>query len=293
MKTKHLFFSFAVMAVCASVLFVACSKNMSSEGTASSTGTQSVSLFMTDGPGVYNHVYLDIKSISVLVDTSSNTRMHDGDDWDRFGSRNSKPDSSFVWDSLNVKAGVYDLLQLRNGVDTLLATSNIAAGSVRLIRINLGTNNSVMKDSVSYPLQIPAGAPSYILVKLMGNEWEHFAVNSSRLWIDFDIMRSIVLYNNVYYLHPFIRTFVVSKTGSIAGRIMPEVAWPEAVSIYGSSDTAYALPNRDGNFETRGLKDGTYSVHITAASGYRDTTISNVTISNASNISIGTITLHQ
>ena len=192
-----------------------------------------------------------------------------------------------------MKAGVYDLLQLRNGVDTLLATSNIAAGSVRLIRINLGTNNSVMKDSVTYPLQIPAGASTYILVKLMGNEWEHFAVNASRLWIDFDIMRSIVFYNNAYYLFPFIRTFVVSNTGSIAGRILPEVAWPEAVSIYGSSDTAYALPNRDGNFKTRGLKDGTYSVHITAASGYRDTTITNVKISNASNVSIGTITLHQ
>ena len=48
---------------------------------------------------------------------------------------------------------------------------------------------------------------------------------------------------------------------------MPEIAWPEAVSIYGSSDTAYALPSRDGNFKIRLLKDGTYSVHIVAASG--------------------------
>ena len=294
MKIKHLSFCFAVIAVCASVLFIACSKSTSSGGgTTSGSGTQSISLFMTDGPGMYNHVYLDIKSISVLVDTSTNTRRHDGDDWDRFGARNGKPDSSFVWDSLGVKAGVYDLLQLRNGVDTLLATSNIAAGSVRLIRINLGTNNSVMKDSVTYPLQIPVGAPTYILVKLMGNEWEHFAVNSSRLWIDFDIMRSIVFYNNTHYLFPFIRTFIVSKTGSISGRILPEDALPEAVSIFGSSDTSYALPNREGNFKVRGLKDGTYRVHISAANGYRDTTINNVIISNASNVSISTVMLHK
>jgi hypothetical protein len=293
MKIKHLFFNFAVMAVSASVLFIACSKNMSSEGTVSGSGTQSVSLFMTDGPGVYNHVYLDIKSISVLVDTSTNTRRHDGSNWDYIGTRHSRPDSSFVWDSLNVKAGLYDLLQLRNGVDTLLATSTIAAGSIRLIRINLGTNNYLVKDSVSHPLHIPTGATTYILMKLMGDEWEHFAVNSSRLWLDFDITRSIISFNNDYYLYPFIKTFVVNKTGSISGRILPEDALPESVSIYGNSDTAYALPNWEGNFKVRGLKDGTYRVHISAASGYRDTTINNVIISNAGNVTIGTMTLHK
>lgn len=291
MKIKSLFLGIGVMAISVSVLFVACKKNMSSETT--SSGTQSVSLFMTDGPGIFNHVYLDIKSISVLVDTSSNTRRHDGSNWDYIGSRNSRPDSSFVWDSLNVNPGIYDLLQLRNGVDTLLATSTIAAGNVRLIRINLGSNSSVVKDSVSYPLQIPTGAPSYILVKLTGSEWEHFGVNSSRLWLDFDIMRSIILYNNAYYLYPFINAFVVSKTGSIAGKILPADALPEAVSIFGSSDTSYALPNREGNFKVRGLKDGTYRVHISAANGYRDTTINNVIISNASNVTINTVTLHK
>jgi hypothetical protein len=205
MKRKHLFIGIAFVAVAASVLIVACSKNSSMTGTPSGgSGTQNVSLYMTDGPGEYDHVYLDIKSISVLVDTSSNTRAHDGWNWIGLGARNGNPGSWYVWDTLSAKEETSDLLQLRNGVDTLLATANIAAGSVRLIRIDLGTNNSVVRDSVTYPLHLPAGAPSYILVELKGNEWQRYAANSFRLWIDFDVMRSIVFYNNTLYqaVHP-------------------------------------------------------------------------------------------
>ncbi|WP_204326507.1 hypothetical protein, partial [Stenotrophomonas maltophilia] len=69
-------------------------------------------------------------------------------DWDRAGSTPSHGDSSLVWEDLNVKSGVYDILSLRNGVDTLLASKTVVKGSIRLIRIDIGTNNSLVKDSV-------------------------------------------------------------------------------------------------------------------------------------------------
>ena len=292
MKKQHLLFSAALMVISSAVLFTACSKSTSADS--ATPGTQNVSLFMADGPGAFLNVKLDIKSVDVLIDTSSNTRRHDSCDYDRLGRPTQAPDSFFVWNSLNITAGVYDLLQLRNGVDTLLSQSNIKAGSIRLIKITLGTNNSVTtNDSVVHAVQIPAGAPSYILVKLMGNEWEHFASNSYRLWIDFDVARSIIWYNGVYYLTPFITPFVVSQTGSIAGSVSPKDAWPEMVKIVSSSDTAYALPNRDGFFKIRGLKNGTYSVNFSGANGYKDTTVNNIVISNAANVSIPNITLHK
>lgn len=292
MKKQHLLISAAFMVVTASALFTACSKSTSADAT--TPGTQNVSLYMTDGPGAFISVKLDVKSVDVLIDTSTNTRRHDSCDFDRLGRPNQSPDSFFVWNSLNITAGVYDLLQLRNGVDTLLAQTNIKAGSIRLIKITLGTNNSVTtSDSVTHTVQIPAGAPSYILVKLMGNEWEHFASNSYRLWIDFDIARSIIQYNGVFYLTPFMKSFVVSQSGSIAGSILPRDAWPEMVKVISSSDTAYALPNRDGFFKVRGLKDGTYSVNYSASNGYKDTTINNIVITNAANVSIANVTLHK
>ena len=304
MKSKQLFFSVAAMAVTASVLFVACSKSTSADAVAPTATQQSVSLYLTDGPGVFNNVYLDIKSVEVLVDTSKNTRDHDRCNWDTLGNKHPLPKDStfFVWNNLNVTAGVYDLLQLRNGVDTLLSTSNIAKGAIRLIRINLGTANYIIKDSVKYNLNIPPNAPSYIIVKLGGGEWEHFGTNAYRLWLDFDVARSIIFYNNTYYLAPFLRPFLPSQTGAVYGSIAPKDAFPELIKVFSSTDTSMALPNKDGVFLVRGLKDGTYSVLIhslrqdslgIAIQPYKDTTISNVVVKNANTVFVGNISLHK
>lgn len=293
MKKQHLLISAAFMVVTAAALFTACSKSTSA-GSTTTPGTQNVSLFMTDGPGAYLSVKLDIKSVLVLIDTSSNTRKHDGDDWDFMGRQTQKPDSSLIWDSLHITAGVYDLLQLRNGIDTLLGQANIKAGSIRLIKISLGTRDSVMtSDSITHAIQIPAGFPPYILIKLRGDEWEHYASNSYRLWIDFNVSKSIIQFNGAFYLSPFITAFIVNQTGTISGTLAPRDAWPEMVQVMSSSDTAYALPNRDGFFKIRGLKDGTYKATFSASNGYKDTTVNNIVITNAGTVSVGTITLHK
>lgn len=293
MKNKHVLFSVAFAALTASILLVACSKN-NSAGTGGPTASQqSVSLYMTDGPGIYNNVFLDVASVKVLVDTSENTRDHDRCNWDSLGRHTDRDDSSLIWNTLNIRAGVYDLLQLRNGVDTLLSTTNIIKGTIRMIRIDLGTNNSIVVDSVSHPLLLPPNAPSYFIIKLHGEEWEHFEANASRLWIDFDVAHSILFMNNSYYLVPFVRPFVPDREGEISGNIAPQAAFPELVTVFNSTDTALALPNHDGNFKVRGLKDGTYSVLIhSLRSNFTDTTINNIVIQNANRVSLGSITLH-
>jgi hypothetical protein len=292
MKKKHLLFSLAIVAASSAWLFTACMKSNSAEVP---QGQQSISLYMNDGPGLYDHVFLDIKSVEVLVDTSKNTRKHDGCDWDDIGTRNRKPDStSLIWESLNVKAGSYDLLGLRNGVDTVLGTGNVHIGSIRLIKVDLGANNYFVKDSVKYPINIPTNEHPYLLIKLMGDEWEHYATGSYRLWIDFDVQRSIVqLRDYKFYLYPYIKAYVVAKTGTIYGTILPTAALPEIVTVYNSSDTEYALPDKHGMFKIRGLKDGTYSVFVNPSNNYVDTTINNITITNSSTASIGTVTLRH
>lgn len=285
------------------VLLVACVKSTSTENGTAGTGTQSVSLFLTDGPGAYNNLFLDIKSVEVLVDTSKNTRQHDSCDWDRVGARNGNADSaSLVWNTLSIKAGLYDVVALKNGIDTLLSTSNVFAGNIRLIRIDLGPNSSIVKDSVKYPLYYPNNF--YILIKLKGDEWEHYASNSYRLWLDFDVMKSIVVSNGRYYLVPCVRNFVESKTGKIHGAIAPQIAFPEIIKVYSATDTVYALPNPDGEFTVRGLKDGNYSVYIHSlaynplntaptTNVYLDSTINNVVIKNANTVNMGVIYLRR
>lgn len=290
MKNKHTLLGLAM--ALAVVCFTACKKN-DSAGSEVAAGKQQLSLYLTDAPGLFDHVYVDIKSVKVLVDTSKDTRRHDNEDWDRRGSNDRKNDSSFVWEELSIRAGVYDILNFRNGVDTLFASNTIVNGSIRLIKVELGTNNSVVKDSVTYPVSLPLGDKNYVLIKLRGNECEEFVPGRRRLWLDFDVSRSVIVdFRNQFFLRPVFHFFTVSTTGSIAGRIEPKDGFP-VVSVYNSADTAYALPDRNSNFKLRGLKEGTYTVFVNASNGYKDATIGNVVVKAPGETSVGTIKLSK
>ncbi|MEN9686911.1 MAG: hypothetical protein RLZZ28_2697 [Bacteroidota bacterium] len=290
MKNKQLSLV-AIMAIAVTMLMTACSKNNSNESGVA-PGQQQLSLYLTDGPGLFDNVFIDIKSVKVLVDTSKDTRKHDNDDWDRRGADDQKKDSSFVWESLNFAPGVYDILKFRNGADTVLASSGIVKGSIRMIKIEVGTKNSVVKDSITYPLTLPASALNYILIKLKGHECEEYVSNKRRLWLDFDVARSIITENNKFILRPVFHFFTVSATASVQGRVLPKEGFP-VVTVYNETDTAYALPNKEGYFKLRGLKDGNYKVFINASNGYIDSTISNVIVKAPGETSVGVIQLRK
>ena len=291
MKTRKLLSFASIMAIAVALFVTACNKTASVE---SAPGQQSLALYLTDGPGLFDKVLVDIKSIKVLVDTSKNTRNHDSCNWNRMGIDDHKKDTAFVWHDLGIKAGVYDLLQLRNGTDTLLAESNITKGSIRLIKIEIGTNNSVMKDSVTYPVSIPVGAPNYVLIATQGHEYDEYLPGKNRLWLDFDVARSIVQERNgVFYLRPVFHFFTKRTSASIIGKIIPQRDAKAVVTVYNGTDTAYALPTPEGYFCIRGLKDGKYSMHINATAPYLDSTIQNVVVAAPKETSVGFITLRK
>lgn len=289
MKNKHLLLM-AVMAMAAVFVMTACKKSNSAD---TGAGKQQLSLYLTDGPGFFDHVYIDIRSVKVLVDTSADTRRHDNEDWNSWGANEHKKDSSLIWEDLGIQAGIYDILNFRNGADTLLANAGIAKGSIRLIKIEIGTDNSLVKDSITYPVTLPAGVPNYILIKLRGHECEQYMPGRIRLWLDFDIGRSIIQgSNNKFILRPIFHFFVVSNTGAVAGRVIPRESYP-VITVFNTTDTAYALPNKEGYFKVRGLNDGTYSVFINGSNGYFDSTITNISVKAPGETSLGSITLRK
>jgi len=279
MKKAVKIISLLSIALIFSILFYACSKDSSSMSSTVPAGAQNVSLYLTDGPGFFDKVLIDIRSVEVLVDTCS-------------GRQNRyQQDHCNVWDTLNVTPGIYDLLTLRNGADTLLAGATIPAGNISYIRIQLGPLDSLVKDSVSYPLEIRDS--SIVLLDVQNNKWDEFAPGRYRLWLDFDAERSIVnVRGNEFYLSPFITVFTLNTTGSISGNVSPMAAYP-VISVYNSSDTSYALPSWNGQFQVRGLTPGTYSVFINASNGYADTTITGVNVTASQQVSIGNIKLHK
>jgi hypothetical protein len=284
-----------------SMIIYACTKNNSAEPQKVPDGMQKVSLMLTDDPGLFDKVMIDIQRVEVLVDTCNSGSGDNDDDDDRWDDRNrcgwwedwkdkDRDEDCNVWDTLDINAGVYDLLQLRNGVDTSLANGVIRKGRIEKIRITLGPNNSLVKDSITYPLKSINGQVK-ILIKVRHEEWDEVTPDNFQLWLDFDVQRSIIqVSRGRFILKPVIHVWTVRQTGSVSGRVLPTDA-EAVITVYNDLDSLYAIPGRGGEFKVRGLKTGTYSVFVNAGNGYKDTTITGVEVERNRDNRIETITL--
>src|SRR5687768_7875710 len=122
MKSMGNLFKYVMIVATGAIIFFACNKEKSDNSTVP-TGKQELSLYLTDGPtDIFDKVLIDIKSVKILVDTCDKTRRR-RIDWD-----SSK--KCTIWDSLTIAPGVYDLLTLRNGIDTLLGSGMVTDGTI-------------------------------------------------------------------------------------------------------------------------------------------------------------------
>ncbi len=283
MKNKLLAFSAATVLLTG---FSSCSKNESSTN-------QKIDIYLTDGPADFDAVNIEILAVDVKVDTSSEHRNDDhyGDNDDHRDDHLRRRDEYGVWQTVNFTPGVVDLLQLRNGIDSLIASVAVN-GTVRKIRFTLGSNNTVVVNGVSQPLTLLNPTQNYLYVSLKERHRGRGTGGSLAVWVDFDLSRSIVLINGQYFLRPILRPFCNSNFGEIEGRVLPAAA-EAIVRVYNGTDTASAIPNPDGFFKVRGLNQGDYTVLIDATAPYRDTTLLNVAVLTGRDTRIGTITLRQ
>ncbi len=287
MKLSFLFLSLVSAAV---FIFSACTKEFSGNG----SEQQQLQVYLTDNPADFDKVLVQINAVEVKLDTSS----HQTDDsWgDRNGSRdlddddhNRGHDDFGQWDTLNITPGNYDLLRLRNGVDTLLAQGSVK-GKIRKIRITIGSV-TVIKDSISYPVALLPGVLNYLYIKVH-DEHMQSSGRDRKLWIDFDVSRSIVEINGKFYLRPVLKPFCDKNSGELEGKVVPKEAGA-VVKVFNATDTSTAIPGREGEFKLRGLSAGVYSVLYQGANGYKDTTIANVTVGKGKDNKLPLVTLRK
>lgn len=278
------------------LVYVSCQK---SNVDASNSSKKHLTVYLTDDPSQYDSVLIDIRYVEVKVDTD---KEHENDD--HFGDNdkdddddNSHNDQFGKWDTLSITPGVYNLATLRNGVSVALGTANIT-GKVRKIRITLGNNNSVYIAGVKYPLNLLAGTNNYLYVKIHeededddNNNNNNVTTNAS-IWIDFDLSRSVIEKNGQFYLKPVLKPFSKKHFGSIKGKVFPQDAHT-VVSAGNSQDVGTAIPEKSGEYEINGLREGTYSVIFHSFNGYRDTTINNVVVHKGTKVELPNITLRH
>ena len=190
---------------------------------------------MTDAPANYDAVMVDVQGVEVTGNGGSAV-------------------------TLTTTAKVYNLLELSNGVNALIATGGLNAGTVSQIRLILGTNNSVTVAGVVHPLTTPSAMQSGL--KLQVNQTFEAGVEYSIL-LDFDASQSIVLTgNNEYQLKPVIRTIDAAISGSIKGSVSP-LTGNVLISATSNGITYTTVTAANGSFLIAGLPVGTYVITIT------------------------------
>jgi hypothetical protein len=215
---------------------------------------------MTDAPGPYSAVNIDLLSVEVTGNGATST--------------------------LNTNPGIYNLLDFANGVDTLIATGSLTIEKIEQIRLILGPNNTIVKDSVTYPLETPSAEQSGLKLQI------HKSLEAGvayYLLLDFDANQSVIESGNgKYILKPVIRTIETAISGAIKGQLSH--AGVAAVINASSSTSVYSTaPQGNGEFIIKGLPAGNYSVSVVPVAPYSSSTNSNVPVSVGVTTTLGII----
>lgn len=248
---------------------VSCQKTVSD----SDKGKARLQVFLTDAPGDYEAVYIDVKDVKINV----------------------TGDTVNGWQSLTgVNAGVYDLLKLINDNDTLLADAEIPSGKIHQIRLVLGTENYVKIEGTAQliKLETPSAQQSGLKLKIQQD-----VVNGVlyTILLDFDVAKSIhKTGNGKYMLKPVIRTVLQAVGGSIKGVVMPNSFQTAIYAVQGPDTIASTFTGTNGGYFFKGLAAGSYALHYNPSDiTYMDSIRNNISVIINKVTIVDTTVLHQ
>jgi hypothetical protein len=244
-----------------------CSKKETS-ASASNGGNGRFEVYLTDAPGDYDSVFVDIQDIRV-----------------NFGT-----DSATGWQSLGDGArGPVNLLGLTAGNDTLLGAANLGTGRIRQIRLLLGSNNWVVVNGQRYNLETPSAQQSGLKLNIDQTVAEGITY---RLLLDFDAGRSIhQTGNGRYMLKPVLRASLQASGGGLRGFVLPGAATTAVYAIQGADTVAGTYTNA-GAWALSGLNAGSYNLSfVPNDSIYGTQTRSSIVVNTGSVTVVDTVRL--
>jgi hypothetical protein len=243
------YLSVNVLIISILILLTGCTKSESDKNAV-------LQVLLTDAPADFEEVLIDVQDVQIHV---------------------SEVDDEGSWQSLAVNKGVYNLLDFRNGMDTLLAFIELPPGTVSQMRLVLGPNNQVKTNGELHDLKTPSAQQSGLKFNI------HATLTGGvvyKLWIDFDAARSIVHKGNGgYSLKPVIRTYTEAVSGAIAGNVSPSSALPYIMAI-SNGDTIGTYAGENGSFTIKAVPAGLWAVNFNPMDPFSDTTVYDVNVVN-------------
>jgi hypothetical protein len=254
MLTTTLKKSLIAASMLGSLFFVSCQKS-AGDGSLDSNSAR-LQVRMTDAPNPnVREVWVDIKEIRINYDDTTSVLL------------------------TGAHPGVYNLLDLTNGRDTLLADAVIRPGRIGQIRLVLGTNNYVITNTGErVELTTPSAQQSGLKINV------NTLVSGGvlyRLILDFDAAQSVVKAGNSgkYILKPVIRLLsFVPSGGSAKGIVRPDSVRTTVYAIHGLDTAASTTTDATGAYLIRDIAAGAYVFNYVPQDTIHTTQTKNVTI---------------
>lgn len=260
-KTLQLF---AVLTIASFTLFTACDVSNTSDD-----GTGQLAVKLTDAPGDYEAVFIDIHAVKVKASEN------DEEGWITISDENRR----------------VNLLEWQNGQALLLGEEELETGFYHQIRLVLGPDNAVVIDGKTYPLKTPSARQSGLKLNIDAKIAEDEVYV---LLLDFNAAESIVKAGNSgqYLLNPVIRTASLGETSSIEGTVEPDSFTTRVLAI-ANGDTLATYTGDEGDFMFIAVSKGTYEVVFNPPDtvAYSDTTLTDIKVAVDEDVDLGTITL--
>jgi len=238
------------------MMIISCSKD------SASNNSRSLTIRMTDAPAPYSAVNVDVQGVEATSNDGSTVMM---------------PTNN----------GVYNLLDLSNGKEAILASSQMDMEHLRQIRLILGPNNSMVLDNVTYPLPQPSAQDPGLIVTFD----KALEPGGNTILFDFDANRSITSNApNNYTFQPVLRAVDASTMGSIIGK-MDRTDVRAAVRAIREGAIYYSSISPTGEFAIKGLPPGSYSITLIPGAPYSPVTVSDLNVQAGGTVDVGVMHL--
>jgi hypothetical protein len=228
------------LAVLGIIIFISCQKTIDSGpgNDNNNTGNARLEVRLTDNPNLnLSEVWVDVKEVQIKM---SDTGM--------ISLSGTNP-------------GMYDLLSLTNGVDTLLANAVIPAGTISQIRLVLGDNNyAVTLTGDTIDLKTPSAQQSGLKVQV------NQTVTGGLLYkliLDFDAAKSVIQAGNSgqYILKPVLRILsFLPSGGNATGIVLPDsvITAIYAIKVPDTIASTFSDPAMGGAYYFNDIPAGNY-----------------------------------
>lgn len=197
----------------------------------------------------------------------------------------AEEDGESGWVTLSGGEGVYDLLELQNGITAHLAGAELPVGVVDQVRLVISRGRITLADARVFVLNVPSGGASGL--KVFPRPPIVIAKDATtEVLLDVDVSQSFrsipaspARIEDIagFHFQPVLRVGNLSTGGSVAGRVFSAAGTlfdeSDDVALSGATimatangDTATTASGEDGSYRILGLSPGWWKVEASSAS---------------------------